>query len=74
MFVVTRGGRGCDQGAAFEQRGEFAAALELRQRFPGITDNAQARKWVRTIADWKPPTAATGEADGDRLHYRCNGP
>jgi hypothetical protein len=33
--------------------GEFAAAVELRRRFPGITDNAQAREWARTIAGWK---------------------
>ena len=40
--------------AVYEQRGEFAAAVELRQRFPGITDNAQARECARTIAGWKP--------------------
>ena len=45
--------------AAFEQRGEFAAAIELRQRFPGITDNAQARECARTIAGWKPPPLRT---------------
>jgi hypothetical protein len=26
----------------------------LRWRFPGITNNAQARECVRTIASWKP--------------------
>jgi hypothetical protein len=41
--------------AVHEQRGEFAAAVELRRRFPGITtDNAQARECARTIASWKP--------------------
>jgi hypothetical protein len=40
--------------AAYQQRGEFSAAVELRRRFPGITDNAQAREWARTIAGWKP--------------------
>jgi hypothetical protein len=40
--------------AAFERDGEFAAALELRRRFPGITDNAEARTHARTIAGWKP--------------------
>ncbi len=39
---------------AFEQRGEFAAAVELRRRFPGISDNVQARECARTIAGWKP--------------------
>ena len=32
----------------------FAAAIELRRLFPGITDNAQARQCARTIAGWKP--------------------
>ena len=53
MFVVTEE----DEAAirtVYEQRGEFAAALELRRLFPGITDNAQARKWARSIAGWKP--------------------
>jgi hypothetical protein len=33
--------------------------VELRRLFPGITDNAQARECVRTIAGWK--AAAAGE-------------
>jgi hypothetical protein len=40
--------------AAYEQRGEFSAAVELRQLFPGIVDNAEARLCVRTIAGWRP--------------------
>ena len=40
--------------AVYQQRGEFAAAVELRRRFPGITDNVQARECARTIAGWKP--------------------
>jgi hypothetical protein len=38
----------------FHERGEFAAAVELRRLFPGIKDNAQARECARTIAAWKP--------------------
>ena len=53
MFVVTEADAVAIR-AAFEQRGEFAAAVELRRRFPGIGDNAQARECVRTIASWKP--------------------
>ena len=34
--------------------GELSAAVELRQRFPGITDNAMSRECARTIAGWKP--------------------
>ena len=39
---------------SMSRRGEFAAAIELRRLFPGITDNTQARKCARTIAGWKP--------------------
>jgi hypothetical protein len=39
---------------AFDQGGEFSAAVELRRIFPGITDNAKARYWARVIAGWKP--------------------
>jgi len=40
--------------AAFDQEGELSAAIELRRRFPGITDNAQARMCARSIAGWAP--------------------
>lgn len=40
--------------AAFDQGGEFAAAVELRRLFPGVTDNEQARAGARTIAGRKP--------------------
>jgi hypothetical protein len=40
--------------AAFDHGGEFAAAVELRRRFPGITDNGQARQCARAIAGWTP--------------------
>ena len=47
--------------AAFEQGGEFAAAVELRRRFPLIQDIATARLQARTIAGWQtlsvPPAA-----------------
>jgi len=46
--------------AAFHEGGELSAAIELRRRFPGITDNAKARECARTIAGWKPPPAPTG--------------
>jgi hypothetical protein len=53
MFVVTEEDEAAIR-AVYEQRGEFAAAVELRRRFPGITDNAQARQCARTVAGWKP--------------------
>ena len=54
MFIVTETDAAAIR-AAFEQGGEFSAAIELRRRFPGITDNAEARACARTIAGWKPP-------------------
>jgi hypothetical protein len=53
MFVVTEADTAAIR-AVYQQRGEFAAAVELRRRFPGITDNAQARECARSIASWKP--------------------
>jgi len=53
MFVVTEEDEAAIR-AVYEQRGEFAAAIELRRLFPGITDNAQARQCAGTIAGWKP--------------------
>jgi len=52
MFAVTAAQAAIIR-AAYEQRGEFSAAIELRQLFPGIVDNAQARLCVRTIAGWQ---------------------
>jgi hypothetical protein len=40
--------------AAFDRGGEFAAAIELRRRFPGITDHGQARQCAQAIAGWRP--------------------
>ena len=53
MFVVSET-QATAIRAAFDQAGEFAAALELRRLFPGITDNAEARDCARTIAGWRP--------------------
>jgi hypothetical protein len=57
MFVVTEAEAAAIR-AVYQQRGEFSAALELRRLFPGITDNAQAREWARSIAGWKPMSLA----------------
>ena len=46
--------------AAYDQGGEFAAAVELRRLFPGIPDNAQARLHARTIAGWQQLPAPLG--------------
>jgi hypothetical protein len=53
MYVVTE----ADAAAirkAYETGGELSAAVELRPRFPGITDNAAAREQARRIAAWTP--------------------
>jgi hypothetical protein len=52
MFAITEAEAAAIR-AVYQQRGEFAAAVELRRRFLGITDNAQARECARTIAGWK---------------------
>jgi hypothetical protein len=52
MFLVTEADADAIR-AIFDQAGELSAAIELRRRFPGITDNAKARAHVRTIAGWK---------------------
>ena len=42
MIVVTEAAAAAIR-AAFEQRGELSAAVELRRLFAGVTDTAQAR-------------------------------
>jgi hypothetical protein len=53
MFVVSE----VDAAAIreiFKQEGELSAGIEVRRRFPGITDNAKAREQARIIAGWTP--------------------
>jgi hypothetical protein len=48
----------------YEESGEFAAAIELRRHFPGITDNTEARRCARTIAGWTAsPSPAAEKSD-----------
>jgi len=53
MFVVSEEEAAAVR-AAFDRGGEFAAAVELRRRFPGIADNERARTCARTIVGWTP--------------------
>jgi hypothetical protein len=53
MFIVTEADAD-EIRTVFNQKGELSAAIELRRRFPGITDNAKARECVRSIAGWTP--------------------
>jgi len=39
---------------AYVESGELSAVVELRRHFPGIVDNENARRCVRTIASWQP--------------------
>jgi hypothetical protein len=55
MFVVTEADAAAIR-AAFDQEGELSAAIELRRRFPGISDTAKARTYARTIAEGAPLT------------------
>jgi len=58
MFVVTEADAAAIR-AIFDEEGELSAAIELRRRFPGITDNAKARAHARTIAGWTPAPERT---------------
>ena len=53
MFSLSEAETACIH-AAFDQAGEFAAALELRRLCPGITDLAQARRCAHIIVSWRP--------------------
>ncbi len=54
MFVVTDADAAAIR-AVLEQDGELSAAIELRRRFPGITDKWEGAQHVRTIAGWPLP-------------------
>lgn len=53
MFLVTEADADAIRAAFFDE-GELSAAIEVRRRFPGITDNVKARECARTIAGWVP--------------------
>jgi hypothetical protein len=53
MFIVTEADAAAIR-AVFNQEGELSAAIELRRRFPGVTDNAKARASARSIAGRTP--------------------
>ena len=66
MFTVTETDAAAIR-AAFDEGGEFAAAVELRRLFPGIADNENARACARTIAGWQPiiPPSKASPRRGD---------
>jgi hypothetical protein len=70
MFLVTK----TDAAAiriVYEQDGELSAAIELRRRFPGITDNEKARLCARSIAGWKPVDKPPATVTSLRPRKRC---
>jgi hypothetical protein len=68
MFLVNEADAAAIR-AAFDELGELSAAIELRRRYPGITDNAKARELVRTIAGWRslPPSGARSPTAGCQI-------
>lgn len=65
MFAVTEADAAAIR-TVFHEDGELLAAIEVRRRFPGITDNAKARECARIIAGWRPREA--GPCTVTRLH------
>jgi hypothetical protein len=61
MFILTAADAAAIR-AAYAAGGELLAAVELRRRFPGVEDMAEARSWAAAIAGRKlpapPPKAA----------------
>jgi len=51
---------------AYEEEGELSAVIALRQFFPGIADNANARRCARTIAGWAPIDSRLSQGRGKR--------
>ena len=56
MFIVSEADAAAIR-AAYEQKGELSAAIEVRRLFPGITENVEARACARSIAGWTPQQA-----------------
>jgi hypothetical protein len=69
MFVITEADAAVIR-AVFNQEGELSAVIELRRRFPGVTDNAKARACARSIAGWTPLPAQLRPVT--ELHSRKN--
>jgi hypothetical protein len=73
MFMVTEADAMAIR-TVFERDGELSAAIELRRRFPGITDNEKARACARSIASWKPLPVPTPVAPVTQLRRRKERP
>jgi hypothetical protein len=51
---------------AYEEEGELSAVVALRRFFPGIMDDANARRCARTIAGWTPIGSHLPQGRGKR--------
>ena len=70
MFMVDEAAAAAIRRAYLED-GEFAAAIELRRHFPGITDTANARLCARAIASWEPRPAPEARPRPTRTRRRA---
>jgi hypothetical protein len=68
MFVVSEA-----EAAAIRacSSSELSAAIELCRRFPGVTNNTQARECARTIAGWQPLRPVKRTPKTPRLRRMC---
>jgi hypothetical protein len=67
LFVITEADADAIR-AVFNQEGELSAAIELRRRFPGVTDNAKARACVlRDSADGRSATRSDGRLNWPKV-------
>jgi hypothetical protein len=66
MFCVSESDAAAIR-TTFLEGGELAAALELCRRFVGLTSNADARRFVRTITAWQAPPERLPDTDPDTV-------
>jgi hypothetical protein len=71
MFVVTEAEAAAIR-AAFEERGELSAAVELRRLFPAVTDTAQAARVLGPLPAGSPSPARCARRRGapEETRYR----
>ena len=72
MFIVTESDADAIRAALFDE-GELSAVIELRRRFPGITDNGHTSACVRNIAGWKPAPVAQDKAPPEPFTHVMQG-
>jgi hypothetical protein len=71
MFIVSES-EAKSIRQAYEESSELSAVVELRRHFPGITDNENARRCVRSIASWVPLPSLSAETKPKRAKRSKN--